>query len=183
MSAVASLTNRGIDGNITEERHAEFGRGPLPSTMPSYNPSRPEEIVGTVRTAAVADVKAAVLRADEAWPAWRALPVERRAKIFRSAADLMRTRRETLAAWEVLECGKPWREADADIAEAIDFLEFYADEWLRLSVPRRMGQEPGELNHRLLEPRGLTAVIAPWNFPLAIPTGMLHLYAPDGEHR
>ena len=73
--------------------------------MPSYNPSRPEEIVGTVRTAAVADVKAAVLRADEAWPAWRALPVERRAKIFRSAADLMRTRRETLAAWEVLVCG------------------------------------------------------------------------------
>jgi RHH-type transcriptional regulator, proline utilization regulon repressor / proline dehydrogenase / delta 1-pyrroline-5-carboxylate dehydrogenase len=141
--------------------------------MPSYNPSRPEEIVGTVRTAAVADVEAAVLRADEAWPAWRALPVERRAKIFRSAADLMRTRRETLAAWEVLECGKPWREADADIAEAIDFLEFYADEWLRLSVPRRLGQEPGELNHRLLEPRGLTAVIAPWNFPLAIPTGMV----------
>ena len=141
--------------------------------MPSYNPSRPEEIVGTVRTAAVTDVEAAVLRADEAWPAWRALPVERRAKIFRSAADLMRTRRETLAAWEVLECGKPWREADADIAEAIDFLEFYADEWLRLSVPRRLGQEPGELNHRLLEPRGLTAVIAPWNFPLAIPTGMV----------
>jgi RHH-type proline utilization regulon transcriptional repressor/proline dehydrogenase/delta 1-pyrroline-5-carboxylate dehydrogenase len=85
----------------------------------------------------------------------------------------MRARRETLAAWEVLECGKPWREADADVAEAIDFLEYYGGEWLRLSAPQRLGRAPGELNHRRAEPRGITAVIAPWNFPLAIPTGMV----------
>ena len=144
--------------------------GPL---MPSYNPSRPEEIVGIVHTAGAADVEAGVRRAEQVWPAWRAMPAERRVEIVRAAAALMRSRREALAAWEVLECGKPWREADADVAEAIDFLEFYGAEWLRLSEPRRLGQEPGELNHRLLEPRGITAVIAPWNFPLAIPTGMV----------
>jgi RHH-type proline utilization regulon transcriptional repressor/proline dehydrogenase/delta 1-pyrroline-5-carboxylate dehydrogenase len=82
-------------------------------------------------------------------------------------------RRDRLAAWELLECGKPRREADADVAEAIDFLEFYGAEWLRLSEPKRLGEEPGELNHRLLEPRGITAVIAPGNFSLAIPTGMV----------
>ena len=144
--------------------------GPL---IPSHNPSRPEELVGIVPAAAPADVDAAVRRADQAWPAWRATPAERRVEILRKAAAVMRSRRETLSAWEVMECGKPWREADADVAEAIDFLEFYGAEWLRLSEPRRLGQEPGELNHRVLEPRGLTAVIAPWNFPLAIPTGMV----------
>ena len=144
--------------------------GPL---MPSNNPSRPEEIVGIVATAAAADVEAAVRCADQAWAAWRAMPAERRVEIIRAAAALMRSRRDRLAAWELLECGKPRREADADVAEAIDFLEFYGAEWLRLSEPKRLGQEPGELNHRLLEPRGITAVIAPWNFPLAIPTGMV----------
>jgi RHH-type transcriptional regulator, proline utilization regulon repressor / proline dehydrogenase / delta 1-pyrroline-5-carboxylate dehydrogenase len=144
--------------------------GPLIS---SCNPTCPEEIVGIVQAAAPADVEAAVRRAEEAWPAWRATPSERRVEMLRTAAALMRSRRETLAAWEVLECGKAWREADADVAEAIDFLEFYGAEWLRLSAPKRLGQEPGELNHRLVEPRGITAVIAPWNFPLAIPTGMV----------
>jgi RHH-type proline utilization regulon transcriptional repressor/proline dehydrogenase/delta 1-pyrroline-5-carboxylate dehydrogenase len=126
-----------------------------------------------VQAATPADVEAAVQQAEEAWPAWRSTPAGRRAAILRTAAALMRSRREVLAAWEVLECGKVWREADADVAEAIDFLEFYAAEWLRLSAPKRLGQEPGELNHRLLEPRGITAVIAPWNFPFAIPAGMV----------
>jgi len=85
----------------------------------------------------------------------------------------MRTRRDELAAWEILECGKPWREADADLAEAIDFLEFYAADWRRLAPQRRLGQAPGELNQRLYSPRGVTAVIAPWNFPLAIPAGLV----------
>jgi RHH-type proline utilization regulon transcriptional repressor/proline dehydrogenase/delta 1-pyrroline-5-carboxylate dehydrogenase len=93
--------------------------------------------------------------------------------IMRAAASIMRVRRNELAAWEIYECGKPWREADADIAEAIDFLEFYAADWRRLAPQKRLGQEPGELNQRLYSPRGVTAVIAPWNFPLAIPTGMV----------
>jgi RHH-type proline utilization regulon transcriptional repressor/proline dehydrogenase/delta 1-pyrroline-5-carboxylate dehydrogenase len=143
------------------------------SLMTSHNPSRPDEVVGLVQAADRADVEQAVNRAGDAWPSWRDMPAGRRVEILCAAAALMRSRRETLAAWEVLECGKPWREADADIAEAIDFLEFYAAEWLRLSRAKRLGHEPGELNHRLFSPRGVTAVIAPWNFPLAIPAGMV----------
>ena len=78
-----------------------------------------------------------------------------------------------LAAWEIFETGKPWREADADVAEAIDFLEFYARDMQRIGQPRRLGHEPGEFNELIHEPRGVVAVIAPWNFPLAIPTGMV----------
>jgi RHH-type proline utilization regulon transcriptional repressor/proline dehydrogenase/delta 1-pyrroline-5-carboxylate dehydrogenase len=144
--------------------------GPI---ITSHNPSRPDEVVGVVQAADKANVKDAVNLASEGWTAWREMPSTRRVEILRAAAARMRSRRETLAAWEVLECGKPWREADADIAEAIDFLEFYAGEWVRLSPAKRLGHEPGELNHRLLGPRGVTAVIAPWNFPLAIPTGMV----------
>lgn len=85
----------------------------------------------------------------------------------------MRARRYDLAAWEMHEVGKPWREADADVTEAIDFLEFYAQHMSRLSEPLRLGHYPGELNQRWYRPRGVTAVIAPWNFPLAIPAGMI----------
>lgn len=144
--------------------------GPL---IESRNPARPDEIVARLSSAKSADVEQAVRRAVQAWESWRNTTTERRVDIIRAAASLMRTRRDTLAAWEILECGKPWREADADLAEAIDFLEFYAADWLRLAPPRRLGQEPGELNQRLYHSRGVTAVIAPWNFPLAIPTGMV----------
>ncbi|HLZ33505.1 MAG TPA: proline dehydrogenase family protein [Nitrospira sp.] len=143
--------------------------GPL---MASRNPGRPDEIVGLVQGAGISDVGEAVRRASDAWKSWHETTSERRVAIMRGAAALIRQRRESLAAWEVLECGKPWREADADVAEAIDFLEFYAAEWVRLAPAKRLGHEPGEVNHRLLNPRGITAVIAPWNFPLAIPTGM-----------
>ena len=144
--------------------------GPL---IESRNPGRPDEVVGRLSSASSTDVEQAVRRAVHAWDAWRDTTTERRVDILRAAAALMRTRRDELAAWEILECGKPWREADADLAEAIDFLEFYAADWRRLAPPRRLGQEPGELNQRLYSPRGVTAVIAPWNFPLAIPTGMV----------
>ena len=83
----------------------------------------------------------------------------------------MRRRRFELAAWEVYECGKPWREADADVAEAIDFCDYYAREMLRLAEPQRR-DVPGEENAYFYEPRGVAVVIAPWNFPLAILCGM-----------
>ena len=139
----------------------------------SRNPGRPDEVVGRLSSASSEDVEQAVRRAVQAREAWRDTTTERRVDIMRAAAALMRTKRDELAAWEIVECGKPWREADADLAEAIDFLEFYAADWHRLASPRRLGQEPGELNQRLYSPRGVTAVIAPWNFPLAIPTGMV----------
>jgi RHH-type proline utilization regulon transcriptional repressor/proline dehydrogenase/delta 1-pyrroline-5-carboxylate dehydrogenase len=139
----------------------------------SRNPGHPDEVVGRMSSASSEDVAQSVRRAVQAWESWRDRSTEQRVDIMRAAAALMRTRRDELAAWEILECGKPWREADADLAEAIDFLEFYAADWRRLASPRRLGQAPGELNQRLYSPRGVTAVIAPWNFPLAIPTGMV----------
>jgi len=148
----------------------------VPLTGPpleSRNPGRPDEVVGRLSSASSLNVEQAVRRAVQAWESWRDTTMERRVDILRAAASLMRTRRDELSAWEIVECGKPWREADADIAEAIDFLEFYAADWRRLAPPRRLGQEPGELNQRFYRPRGVTAVIAPWNFPLAIPTGMV----------
>jgi RHH-type proline utilization regulon transcriptional repressor/proline dehydrogenase/delta 1-pyrroline-5-carboxylate dehydrogenase len=139
----------------------------------SRNPGRPNELVGQVPSARVEDVEEVVRRAVQAGKSWRDTPTEQRVEILRTAAALMRARRDELAAWEILECGKPWRDADADLAEAIDFLEFYAANWQRLAAPKRLGQEPGELNQRLYSPRGVTAVVAPWNFPLAIPAGMV----------
>jgi RHH-type transcriptional regulator, proline utilization regulon repressor / proline dehydrogenase / delta 1-pyrroline-5-carboxylate dehydrogenase len=139
----------------------------------SRNPGRPDEVVGWLSSASLEDVEQAVRRAVRAWESWRDTTTDQRVDILRAAASLMRVRRDELAAWEIMECGKPWREADADVAEAIDFLEFYAADWRRLASPRRLGQEPGELNQRFYSPRGVTAVIPPWNFPLAIPTGMI----------
>jgi RHH-type proline utilization regulon transcriptional repressor/proline dehydrogenase/delta 1-pyrroline-5-carboxylate dehydrogenase len=98
--------------------------------------------------------------------------VAERAGVLVRVAELMRRRRFELAAWMVLECAKPWREADADVAEAIDFCDFYAGEMLRLSASPRRRDVPGEENYMIYEPRGVCAVIAPWNFPLAILTGM-----------
>jgi RHH-type proline utilization regulon transcriptional repressor/proline dehydrogenase/delta 1-pyrroline-5-carboxylate dehydrogenase len=113
---------------------ASFGglclTGPL---IESRNPGHPDEVVGRLSGASSEDVEQAVRLAVQAWESWRDTTAERRADIMRAAAALMRTRRDELAAWEILECGKPWREADADLAEAIDFLEFYAADWRRLA--------------------------------------------------
>jgi RHH-type proline utilization regulon transcriptional repressor/proline dehydrogenase/delta 1-pyrroline-5-carboxylate dehydrogenase len=160
---------------------SQFGREwePGPSHLPlngpwleSRNPCWPDEVVARVRGATVADAEQAVKLACAQFESWRRRPAEERADILRSAAAAMAQRRFELAAWEIFEVGKTWREADADVAEAIDFLRYYAEEMCRLAVPVRLGHRPGELNHRVYAPRGVTAVIAPWNFPLAIPAGM-----------
>jgi RHH-type proline utilization regulon transcriptional repressor/proline dehydrogenase/delta 1-pyrroline-5-carboxylate dehydrogenase len=137
----------------------------------STDPGETRTIVGRVAKAGVAQARAALAAAEAAFPAWAATPVEERAAILIRAAAILRHRRFELAAWEVFECGKPWRESDADIAEAIDFCEFYAREMLRLAEPRRR-DVPGETNASEHLPRGVVVVIPPWNFPLAIPTGM-----------
>lgn len=139
----------------------------------SQNPFRPEETVASVRSASVADINGAVERAQAGFESWRRRSAEDRTAILEQAAFEMARRRYELAAWEVFEVGKPWREADADVAEAIDFLRYYGAEMRRLSTPARLGDRPGEVNHRVYGPRGIAAVIAPWNFPLAIPTGMV----------
>ena len=143
------------------------------SVLTSRNPARPEEIVGVVTAAAPGDVDAAVARAQASGQAWAALPSTDRQAVLSAAAAVLRRRRFDLAALEVFEVGKVWREADADVAEAIDFLEYYARQAQKVAEPIRLGREPGELNHLLYRPRGVAAVLPPWNFPLAIPTGMV----------
>lgn len=161
----------GQAGQKQESPHRERRwTGPL---MESRNPAHPTEVVGLVQSAAPTDVAAAVNQAVSSAPDWARCPAAERSAVLRRAAVLMRERRYELAAWEILEVGKPWREADADVAEAIDFLEFYAGQMDRLASPLQLGHYPGERNDRVYTSRGVAAVIAPWNFPLAIPTGMV----------
>jgi RHH-type proline utilization regulon transcriptional repressor/proline dehydrogenase/delta 1-pyrroline-5-carboxylate dehydrogenase len=138
----------------------------------SLNPARPGEVVGVAGCAGTAEADQAVAAARAAWPTWAATPAAARAGVLFRAAEILRERRVALAAWEVLEAGKPWREADADVAEAIDFCEYYGRAMLELGAPRILGEEPGEVNAYVYRPRGVAVVIAPWNFPLAILAGM-----------
>lgn len=137
----------------------------------SRDPSHISRIVGRVASASAEQAALAVTAARAAFPAWAAVPAEKRAEVLIRAAAIMRKRRFELAAWQIYECGKPWREADADVCEAIDFCEFYAREMIRLAVPR-VRDVPGETNVSEPLPRGLVVAIPPWNFPMAIPTGM-----------
>ncbi len=139
----------------------------------SVDPSDPSRIICRAGRTTTAQADEAIEIAKRAQPEWAATPVERRAAVLREAAAIMRAQRDDLAALEVAEAGKPWAQADADVCEAIDFCEYYADEALRQGERAHIGQAPGEHNTYRYEPRGLTAVISPWNFPLAIPCGMV----------
>ena len=139
----------------------------------SLNPSRPEEIVGKAASGEKEDSDEAVSKAGEAWEGWRKVPVKERAEYLFRAAEIMRRQRFELAAWEVYEVGKTWKDADGDVSEAIDYLEYYGQEMIRIGQPRTTDNYPGEKNEYRYEPRGTGAVITPWNFPLAIPAGMV----------
>jgi RHH-type proline utilization regulon transcriptional repressor/proline dehydrogenase/delta 1-pyrroline-5-carboxylate dehydrogenase len=141
-------------------------------TIPSINPARPSEVLGHVCQAGINEVNSAIAAATSAFPAWRATPPRQRAEYLLRAAASARRRIFELSAWQVLEIGKQWDQAHADVAEAIDFLEYYAREMVRLGTPRRLGDITGEINLCWYESRGVAAVIAPWNFPLAISMGM-----------
>ncbi len=140
--------------------------------LTSTNPARPDEVVGTTAYGGRAEAEAAVAAARSALPGWRSTPGQERAAVLFGAAELMRAEQAELAALVTLEAGKPRREADSEVAEAIDFLEYYGREALRLDAPRREVTVPGEHNAYLHEPRGVALVIAPWDLPLAILTGM-----------
>jgi RHH-type proline utilization regulon transcriptional repressor/proline dehydrogenase/delta 1-pyrroline-5-carboxylate dehydrogenase len=144
---------------------------PSPMQVDSVNPSRNKEIVGRFSRTTKAMAEEAIAIAKAAFPAWRDTAVQRRTECLFKAAALMRKRRFQLAAWEVFECAKQRREADADVAEAIDFCEYYGREMLRLEKGQTRNVE-GEENFYFYEPRGVAVVIAPWNFPLAILCGM-----------
>lgn len=122
--------------------------------------------------ASVAQAEEAVAQATRAFPSWRDADPMERSRIVLRAAALLRKRRDELAGVIIREAGKTWREADADVAEAIDFSEYYARSAVALFKPKRLGQFVGELNQIWHEPRGVAVVISPWNFPLAITSGM-----------
>jgi RHH-type proline utilization regulon transcriptional repressor/proline dehydrogenase/delta 1-pyrroline-5-carboxylate dehydrogenase len=142
------------------------------SGFSSLNPNNLHETVGSVSSAGVKEAELAISTARSAFPRWRDIPAEKRAGYLFRAAASARLKRCELAALQVLEVGKSWSEADADVCEAIDYLEYYGREMLRLGRPRSMGLLPGETSLLLYEPRGVAVIIAPWNFPLAISTGM-----------
>lgn len=137
----------------------------------SLNPADRSSVVGKMVAADATHANQAVAAAQSALGNWSRLPVEERANYLRRAAEVMRRRLFELAAWEVFECGKTWREATGDVDEAIDFCEYYAEQAERLQGLAGV-DVPGEENRFEYLPRGVTAVIAPWNFPLAILTGM-----------
>jgi RHH-type proline utilization regulon transcriptional repressor/proline dehydrogenase/delta 1-pyrroline-5-carboxylate dehydrogenase len=144
---------------------------PTSATFDSIDPSRCRQIVGRCGRAGSEQANAAVAAARAAFSNWRDTQPAKRADYLFRAAQVMRRRRFELAAWQLYECGKPRREADADVAESIDYCEFYGREMLRLAEPRRR-DVPGEENVYFYEPRGVTVVVAPWNFPMAILCGM-----------
>lgn len=138
----------------------------------STDPGEPERVVATAGRAAATEAAAAVERAVIGFRSWSAVGAAERAAALVRAAAWMRERRVGLAALAVRECAKPWPEADADVCEAIDFLEYYARAAIALDAGRPLAQPPGERNAMRYAPRGVCAVISPWNFPLAIPCGM-----------
>ena len=143
------------------------------ATIVSVDPGRTGCVVCRSASATTADADDAIAVARRAFDAWRRVPWPERAAVLARTAALMRGRREDLTALMVLEAGKPLAEADADVCEAIDFCEYYAREALRLAGGGLVQQRPGEANRYSYDPRGVGVVIAPWNFPLAIPTGMV----------
>lgn len=138
----------------------------------SINPSNPQEVVGYLAKASLAEAQAALDSAERAFLTWSKVAPEVRARYLFKAAALMRSKKDELSGWMVFESGKNWAEADADTAEAIDFLEFYGREMCRLAQPQPVVRISGEDNELVYIPLGVGVVIPPWNFPLAIMAGM-----------
>ena len=142
------------------------------STIASINPSQPDEVVGHVAEAGIAEAERAVKAAREAFEKWSRTPFETRCRMLERAADIMHRRRYEISALEVYEVGKAWAEADGDIREAMDFCLFYAQQMRLIGRPRLTQHVLGEESYQHYWPRGVAMIIAPWNFPLAILTGM-----------
>src|SRR4029077_14123520 len=141
-------------------------------TIASINPTAPDQVVGHVAEAGIPEAERTVKAAREAFEKWSRTPFETRARLLERAAAIMERRRYELSALEVFEVGKAWAEADGDIREAMDFCLFYAQQMRLIGRPRLTQHVPGEESYQHYWPRGVAFVIAPWNFPLAILTGM-----------
>jgi 1-pyrroline-5-carboxylate dehydrogenase len=141
-------------------------------TFASVNPSHPDQVIGYFSRATIEQANEAVQAAANAFESWKRVSAEERARYLFAAADLMRQRRFHFNAWMIYEVGKSWAEADGDTAEAIDFMEYYAHEMIRLAEGQPLTQIEGEDNELVYVPLGVGAVIPPWNFPCAIMVGM-----------
>ncbi|MBS1912711.1 MAG: L-glutamate gamma-semialdehyde dehydrogenase [Bacteroidetes bacterium] len=141
-------------------------------TIDSLNPACIAEVVGHFHLASREHAESAIQAAQKAFESWSRVPAEERAEYLFRAAERMRERRLEINAWMISEVGKNYAEADADTAEAIDFLEYYGREMLRYASPEQPLQYPGEVNQLVYLPLGVGAVIPPWNFPFAITAGM-----------
>lgn len=165
---------RRVRGQFGREYELWIGRAKLRTDekFESRNPSRPAEVVGVHQRATPELAGMAVESAFSFFPEWSRVPVETRAEMLLRAASILRRRKREFDAWLVYEAGKTWPEAEADVSEAIDFCEYYAREALRYGAPRPMLSPPGEKNELVYLPLGVGVIISPWNFPLAILTGM-----------
>jgi RHH-type proline utilization regulon transcriptional repressor/proline dehydrogenase/delta 1-pyrroline-5-carboxylate dehydrogenase len=143
------------------------------NTIPSLNPTNPHEVVGHLATAGIPEAERAVKAAREAFHTWSFTPAEERAQLLERVAAILDKRRYELSALEVYEVGKAWAEADGDIREAIDFCLFYAQQMRLRGRPHLTQHVLGEESYQHYWPRGVTLVIAPWNFPIAILGGMV----------
>src|SRR6202046_1850348 len=138
----------------------------------STNPSHPEEVIGVFQKASVEMANQAVEAADRAFQKWKLVPVAERVACLYRAVDVLHKRRYELDAWLCYEVGKSWPEADADIAELIDFCEYYGREMMRLGEPQKLVPVRGEKNYMKYIPLGVGVIIPPWNFAAAIMGGM-----------
>jgi len=174
--------NRSRMGEALKKVKSEFGReypmwlnGQKVTTTDkrtSTNPSRPSEVIGVFQNATKEMARQAVEDAHRYFDTWKRVSAQERAKCLFRAAKMVRERKFELNALVCYEVGKTWVEADADIAEAIDFLEFYGREMLRLGEPQKLTPMRGERNYLVYIPLGVGVVIPPWNFPCAIMAGM-----------
>jgi len=138
----------------------------------SYNPSKKDEVVGVVSKANQELAEKAIQGAAKVFEEWKNWPADARARLLFKAAAIMRRRKHEMSATMVYEAGKSWVEADADTAEAIDFMEYYGRQMIRLSGSSNVTPLPGEADDNIYIPLGVGIIIPPWNFPLAILTGM-----------
>ncbi len=142
------------------------------ASIESLNPSAPSQIVGTSAAATIEHVGRAIDAAWDAFGDWSRRPASERAALIHRVGDVIAERTLEFAAWQTFEAGKNWAEAEADVAEAIDFCRYYAHQALRLDEPVEVYTYPGESNESWLQPIGVGIAIPPWNFPLAILVGM-----------
>ncbi len=178
----SSETSRHNAANVLKHIKAELGReyalriaGRRVKTgdhLRSVNPSRPSEIAGIHEMATADLAREAIQDAHAYFPEWAATPVARRIELVAKTAAIIRRRKLEFDSWLVLEAGKTWFEADADVSEAIDFCEYYARQMAKLASPAEVHQMPGEHDEMIYLPLGVGLIIPPWNFPLAILTGM-----------